>query len=358
MTRMLDPDLPTTGIGSLPLTDADEAASFVLEADLTIPFWPQLPKRYFLEQMIPQYSGGMPCVFPVPSEGKVVLGPAAQYGQLEEFYQKYLSEVPGVFAIEQEAAAGLYAFERAASGRTWPIVKGQVTGPVTFCTGISGPGKNSLYANEELRDAAAKLLCRKAQWQVERLGPLASETVMIFVDEPVLAAYGSSAYLGVSADNVHELLGEVFEGIAAVGGITGIHVCGNSDWGMILRTGVQVLNFDAYEFGTRLALYPEDVHALLERGGYIAWGIVPTTKGLGKETSDSLARRFDEYIGALADKGLSEQLVLDHSMLTPSCGTGSLSPKAAGRVFELLGQVRKRLLSGESSKAQSRHKGR
>ena len=162
MTRMLEMPLPTTGIGSLPLTDAEEAASFVLDADLTIPFWPQLPKRYFLEQMIPQYSGGMPCVLPVPAEGKVILEPAAQYRQLETFYEKYLSEDPGAFARSQEAAAGLYAFERAAAGRTWPVVKGQVTGPVTFCTGISGPDKKPLYANEELRDAAAKLLCRKA----------------------------------------------------------------------------------------------------------------------------------------------------------------------------------------------------
>ena len=136
MTRMLESRLPTTGIGSLPLTDAEEAASFVLEADLTIPFWPQLPKRYFLEQMVPQYSEGMPCVLPVPSEGKVVLEPAAQYRELEKFYEKYLSEDPSAFAMAEESAAGLYAFERAAAGRTWPIVKGQVTGPLTFATGI------------------------------------------------------------------------------------------------------------------------------------------------------------------------------------------------------------------------------
>ncbi|KPK50520.1 MAG: hypothetical protein AMK72_02070 [Planctomycetes bacterium SM23_25] len=358
MTRTLDAALPTTGIGSLPLTDAEEAASFVLEADLTIPFWPQLPNRYFLEQMIPQYSGGMPCVLPVPSDGKVVLEPAAQYRELEKFYEKYLSEEPGAFAVAQEAAAGLYAFERSAAGRTWPVVKGQVTGPVTFCTGISGPDKKPLYADEELRDAAAKLLCRKAQWQVDRLGSLASKAVMIFVDEPVLAAYGSSAYLGISAGDVHELVGEVLEGIHSAGGITGIHVCGNSDWGMVLRTGVQVLNFDAYQFGTRLALYPEAVQALLQRGGYVAWGIVPTTPAVEKETPDSLARRFDGCIDALADKGLSRELLLDHSMITPSCGAGSLSPKAAGRVFELLGQLRERLLGAASSQAQSRQRRR
>ena len=56
------PHLMTTGIGSVPHTNPEEAVSFVLEADLSIPFWPQLPARHFFEQMIPQYSEGMPCV--------------------------------------------------------------------------------------------------------------------------------------------------------------------------------------------------------------------------------------------------------------------------------------------------------
>ena len=111
MARRFQLSLGTTGIGSLPLTDAEEAASFVLEADLTIPFWPQLPKRYFLEQMIPQYSEGMPCVLPVPDQARVVLEPEAQCQHLEKFYQGYLSEDPSVFAISEEAAAGFYAFE-------------------------------------------------------------------------------------------------------------------------------------------------------------------------------------------------------------------------------------------------------
>jgi len=56
MTEDFRPNMMTTGIGSLPLTDADEAVDLVLNANVSIPFWPQLPKRYFLEQMIRGHS--------------------------------------------------------------------------------------------------------------------------------------------------------------------------------------------------------------------------------------------------------------------------------------------------------------
>ncbi len=49
----------TTGIGSLPHTDPEEACGLVL-ATFDIPFWPQLPKLSFRESMIPQFSEGMP----------------------------------------------------------------------------------------------------------------------------------------------------------------------------------------------------------------------------------------------------------------------------------------------------------
>jgi len=117
-------------------------------------------------------------------------------------------------------------------------------------------------------------------------------------------------------------------------------VCGNSDWGMVIRSGVQIVNFDAYQYGPTLALYPEDVHALLDRGGRIAWGIVPTTHHISAATTDALLARLEECFRALAAKGVPENVLWDRSILTPSCGTGGLSEAHACRVFELLEELR------------------
>ncbi len=43
MTDIFEPSMMTTGIGSVPLADPDDGAAFVLDADVSIPFWPQLP---------------------------------------------------------------------------------------------------------------------------------------------------------------------------------------------------------------------------------------------------------------------------------------------------------------------------
>ena len=343
MSFEFHPHLATTGIGSVPFTEATEAVSFLLGAGLTIPFWPQIPKRNFGEEMVPQDSQGIPCVRIDADSKTVSLDLAARMEELEAFYLRYMEEDPGHFALSPEIASGLHTFLRVAQGRQWPVVKGQTTGPVTLCTSIYDANDNPLYADLDLRDAVVKTVVRKAQWQIAQLKPFAADRVLMFVDEPVLAAFGSSTYIYLSEKDVLAMLGEVFEAITEAGGITAIHVCGNSDWGVIVRSGVQVINFDAYQYGSSISLYAADVKILLDRGGCIAWGIVPTTAALVNETTDTLVQRLEGCFEGLIRKGIPRKLLLDRSLITPSCGAGSLSPVEAARVFKLLQEVRDRI---------------
>ena len=339
MSEPVLPSLTTTGIGSLPFQDGREGADFVLDADLSVPFWPQLPQRSFLEGMVAQYSEGMPCVRVDHDRGKMALDIDEKFEDLQTFYENYLQEDPELFAISEEYARGFYSFLDAADNRTWPVVKAQVTGPVTFASSIKDSDGLPLFGDTELRDASAKLLARKAEWQIGKMQSLADERVLVFIDEPVLAAYGTSAYAGLSEEDVAELEGAIYEAVNNAGGITGIHVCGNSDWGMVGRTGVQIINFDAYQYGQTIALYPEEVSSLFDRGGCIAWGIVPTSREVHDETADNLAERLEGHMKNLADKGFDEDVVWERSILTPSCGAGSLTPEDAERVFDLLAEL-------------------
>jgi hypothetical protein len=343
MTDIFEPCMMTTGIGSVPVPDPDAGAAFVFDADLSIPFWPQLPKRCFGEQIIPQYSRAMPCVTIDDNEELVTFDTADKLEQLQAFYEAYLSEDLGPFALSSDCAAGFAAFVKQAAGRTWPVVKGHTVGPITFAVGIPNAEKQPLYSDTELRDAAVKMLTRNVQWQIEQLRPLASDRVMIFLDEPALAAYGSSTYLYISEQDVHEMLGEIFDAIRAAGCISAIHVCGNSDWGVIIRSGVDVINFDAHQFGTTIGLYADDVRTLFDRGGSIAWGIVPTTPEIVNETVESLSQRLDECFASLETKGIDSDLIRLRAILTPSCGVGTLTEDQGRRVFELLRGLRESL---------------
>jgi hypothetical protein len=337
------PSFATTGIGSLPQEDPEEAAAFVLEADVSIPFWPQLPGRGFAESMVPQFSEPMPCVHTDTAAGKLYWDPERKFEELGRFYGLILAEDQEVFGLKGEKAAGFAAFRQAAAGRRWPYVKGQVTGPITFTTSIHNRDGLPLFGDAELRSAAVEVLARNARWQVEGLSEFAEETVIIFVDEPVLAVYGSSALAGISEGHVRQMVGHVREAIDDAGGISGMHVCGNSDWGVMASTGVQVLNFDAHQFGHTLGLYPEAIADHLALGGCIAWGIVPTTADIAGAEVESLERKLREGFAALTDKGIDVELLRERALITPSCGAGNLSDAEARKVFVLLRQLRARL---------------
>lgn len=338
-------ELQTTGIGSLPFEDPNEAAQFVLKAELSIPFWPQLPQRDFKELMVPQYAEGLPCLKIDEPGRKVSCESQDRADELAKFYEEFLAENPESFPISSEYAAGLYAFEEAVEGRTWANAKVQTTGPFTFTQGIPDSQGDPIYNDPDLRDASVKLLVRKTQWQLRRFGRFSQGPMIAFVDEPVLSAYGSSAYVGISESDVHGLLREPLEAIAAEGAVSAIHVCGNSDWGVVIRSGIEILNFDAYEYGFSIALYAEDVRRFLENGGNIAWGIVPTSEAVRAEDADSLARRLADSFKLLKAKGFAESLLEERCLLTPSCGAGSMSVDDTRRVFDLLYELREKLAS-------------
>jgi hypothetical protein len=41
----------------------------------------------------------------------------------------------------------------------------------------------------------------------------------------------------------------------------------------------------------------------------------------------------------LAGKGIEKDLILERCLITPSCGTGSLTPELAERIFSTLSEV-------------------
>jgi hypothetical protein len=56
-------------------------------------------------------------------------------------------------------------------------------------------------------------------------------------------------------------------------------------------------------------------------------------------------RRFDAAVGHLTSNGVGEDLIRRQCLLTPSCGTGSLTVELAERVFDALSEVSRRLRS-------------
>jgi methionine synthase II (cobalamin-independent) len=323
-----------TAIGSMPHVDPHEACSLVFTHLREIPFWPQLPKRSFLENMYVQFSEGFPGV--VLEDERIWVDRIQDLSKpLEHLYAGYLENSIDDSAVSHEYAEGLYTFLEAVDKNRVRAIKGQVTGPISFGLTVTDQDQRPLLYDEVLADAIAKHLRLKAAWQEKALRAILPETI-ISIDEPYLSSLGS-AFVSLPREQVATLLEETLGGIS---GLKAIHCCGNTDWSVLLQTSIDILSFDAYNYSETIALYPAEVESFLNRGGIIAWGIVPNDEQiLAKEDETSLLGRLEDTIGLLSKKGISQDIISSRCLITPSCGLGSLSIEAAARALELTTKV-------------------
>jgi methionine synthase II (cobalamin-independent) len=317
-----------TGIGSLPHTDADEACSTIMKYFPDIPFWSQLPRRSPKENMVIQFSEGFPGA---TIEGdRIHIEPSANFeNEVERVYVDCEEDDAHRYGVSKEYAAGLHAFLTRAAGNR--MVKGQVTGPITWGLTVTSEDGLGLLYDDTLAETVAKFLRLKASWQEKVLGEI-SPTTIIFVDEPYLVSLGS-VFTPIPEEKVPVLLEEVFRGIK---GIKGLHCCGNTNWAVVLDTTIDILSFDAYNYASSLSTHSDKVKSFLERGGAIAWGIVPNDEDiLAKESLSSLRDRLEEAMAPFTRDGVQFKQIVAQGLITPSCGLNVLSPGAARQALEL-----------------------
>jgi len=324
----------TTGIGSLPFTDPAEAVDFVLRS-VDIPFWPQLPKRGFMENMYIQFSEGIPGVMIDEKNGTLSIDTSmADAAETEALFNAYMEGRSERFALSPDHVASLQEFLGRRELSSFSCIKGQITGPLSFGLQVCDMERRPVLYDDVAFDIALKALALKAEWQAEKLSSM-NDNAILFVDEPFLSALGS-AYVPLEDAQVVRSLDEIFSHVPCM---KAIHCCGNTNWSLISKTKADIISFDAYNYGKSFALYAQDIKAFLERGGIVAWGIVPASKDALNENADSLVARLNSILHELASKGISMDALRMQSMLTPSCGTGSLEMETSNKVFELLGQV-------------------
>jgi len=338
--------LAATAVGSFPFKDADTACDLILEQFPQIPLWPQLPAASPREQMEIQFSEGLPCCVVDDEKRRMYVDTSGDASvALEAFYENYLAGNLSHFAISDGFSRGIGAMEqrlRSSPPATMVYLKMQVTGPVSFGLTIVDENKRAIYYNEIFRDVVVKGLAMKARWQMRRFGSICKNRICV-IDEPILSAFGSSTYVSVHRADVVAQIREVADAIHEEGGLAGIHCCGNTEWSIPVDAGVDMINFDAFEYGESIALYVDCIRSFVEKGGVLAWGIVPTSERIAQETTDSLVSRYETLVDLLASKGIDRTLLLRNSLITASCGTGSVPVERARRIVVETRRVSDRL---------------
>jgi hypothetical protein len=341
-------------IGSLPLDDHDGALDMVFDHTPDIPLWVQLPK-YREEGMVRQFLPGMPGLSEKNDTWFINTGHSQFDEDFVRFFEDYLflSE-PGAdfrssrFAFTPLTGKGFFHFLDRVDRDTkqFTALKGQVTGPITFCTAVKDEAGRDIFYNEPLRDAAVKRLAMNARWQAKEFASRGALPVL-FLDEPALAGFGTSAYITITRSDVQACIEEIVQEIHAENGLAGVHVCANTEWDLLLDSSIDIISFDAFSYFDKFILYPRAIREFLGRGGILAWGIVPTGDAdlISQQTSEQLTQKLAEQICQVSDLGISRKKIMAQSLVTPSCGTGSLDPASAMQVLKLTKAVSEKIRS-------------
>jgi methionine synthase II (cobalamin-independent) len=336
------PSLATTAVGSLPLTQLELALQSALQLD--IPALPQLPAGAPAEFMLPAALEGLP-------------GLRADADGLCTVDVKVWRAGRGTFEARLEAAlAGerLEDFEPSPMAcRAWrpflwevehrklALAKAQLAGPFTVLGVLRGGASASQASGLDepgLEEAVFRLLLARALAMVKALRR-AGTTPLFFLDEPGLYAFTRA--------NPRQLLAlqELRLMVASLqreGALVGVHCCGNTDWGSVLETGVDLVSLDA-----RLSLEPL-LHArgaltrYLDSGATLSLGIIPTDLAAGY-TVEERVETVAALLRAALPPGRSAQSVAEHVLLTPACGLAMRSVVDAERILSELKQAQRLL---------------
>lgn len=326
-----------TGVGSLPHTDAGEAADLVANIFCSqIPFWPQLPRADFFENMYVQFCEQLPGVV-VDEENKTIRVRSegeAYLAAFENCFANIQDANLDYFSISRRAGAGLYALSERLGGVSWQgWVKAQVIGPVSLALSVLDEKKRPILYDADLCEILPSYLGMKAAWLVRQLRVHAETKVIIFVDEPYLVAVGTSQ-CSLPREEIIRMINRVIASIHEAGALAGVHCCGNTDWEMVMATDIDILNFDAVNYLDKFFLYENAVKKFLKRGGIPALGIVPNNEELEKpDVEEALRRHFEPYRATLS-RG---------AIITTSCGCSGLSEALTRKALELCVQVAERL---------------
>lgn len=331
-----------TGIGSVPFLDVDSTCHRILKIFPDMPFWPQFVKRSHLEDMCLQASQGLPLLEINHDKNSIhIHATGDQDRELTCFYEHFIAEDTDYFAVGHEYAAGLYALLELIdkSPQSYgSLIKGQIVGPITLAGSVKDPaGKSALY-NSEIMDTIVKGLAIKALWLVKKMS-ICDKRPVIFIDEPYLSGFGS-AFTPVRREEVVIFIREIIDYLRSrSNALIGIHCCGNSDWSMIIETGVDIVSFDSFDYMAYFLLYRKEIVRFLEGCGTVAWGVVPTASFSGKETVSGLRVRLEKGLNRFCEWGVNRSTVAERSIITPACGLGTVEPDNAERILELLSSL-------------------
>ncbi|MFN0093086.1 MAG: hypothetical protein ACKVWR_22845 [Acidimicrobiales bacterium] len=309
-------------IGPLPHVDPVDACRFVLAHQPRLPAAPSLPNRSVLENRIPQAAWGIEGVRVQPD------------GSLELDLSRFDPARPFADAgFSGEPYRTLHAFLDATAQRTEPI-KLQLLGPLSLGVALLAAGVPAQVAFKVAGTAVRTRAAALVQLAAERAPGAAP---VVFLEEPALCACMDPDF-PMAPDDALDLVSSALATVEHRA-VTGLWCPAEADWRLVLQAGPQILGAPA---DARFDLAGGAIGQFLERGGWVAWGAVPTDKPLGL-SAERLWKRLAGVWCELVQAGCDPAALRTQAMITPAGGLAQHGASQAELVMRFTTELANRL---------------
>jgi len=332
------PNCQTTAMGIMPHSDIERALEVALSLD--IPFWPQLPKVSYFEDMYVQALENFPGVRIDSVQQRIHFNLPLFYEELPSYFEK--ADDPHTFRLTKGFSLVYHRFLEKDLSR-YSAIRGQMISPISLGLKIVDENLKPIIYHDEVREVLFDFIQKKVNQQYQELREK-NHNAFVWVDDPGLALI-FNALSGYTEFQARTDLDRFLEGLE---GPKGVHLCAKPDWDFLLKSKIEILSFDSFNCGVVFVNYPS-LKDFVDRGGVISWGIVPTyTELLEQETIDSLVERLETFWEDLSRRGVDQKKLLGQSLLAPAT-CNLLNPdkeKTVEKAFEVLkelsGKIRER----------------
>ncbi len=328
--------LLTTAMAVMPHTDVARALEMALSLD--VPFWPQLPRYNYYEDMYVQAAENFPGIV-------LDLGKRTLRFSIDKFTAEFENallnfENPDFFDISETYSAVYHRFLQFDLADR-PAIRGQLEGPVSLGFNVLDQDERPILFDDTVRPFMFEFMANRLNVQLARLKTRNANAFM-FVDEPGLQFLFSA----MSGYNDIKAKADLDQFFARVDRPRGIHLCGNPDWDFLLNLDLDVLSLDVYTNAEVFSAYVKSIQRFLERGGVIVWGIVPTGfETFAREDVPGIVQRLEGIWKVLWSKGVDRELLISQAMLSPAtcCLVNPDKERTVERAFAAIKEVAERL---------------
>lgn len=302
-------NLLTTAMAVMPHRDVSRALEMAMSLD--IPFWPQLPRYSYHEDMYVQASEHFPGIILDLEKQTLSFSIDKFIEELEETMAHF--DEPEYFDISETYSAVYSRFLKLdLSDR--PAIRGQLEGPISFGFNVKDQDDRPILFNDTVRPFMMEFMAKRVNSQLNVLKKI-NPNAFMYVDEPGLQ-FLFNALAGYSDRAAREDMEMFFSLIERP---RGVHLCGNPDWDFLLDLDMDILSLDVYTNGEIFGSYASSIKRFLDRGGVLSWGIVPTNfEPFENEDVESLETMLENVWSALYEKGIERDFLISRSLLSPA----------------------------------------